>query len=147
MSLDPSRPREAISRSTVPRPATAWLTSSPPSGVPEIFTVIHRGDAFDPARALELVEAVTTWAAAAEPGGSRSVDVWAAPWNRLTSGCLATVIAFGAPFCNLHLPVADDLVAKMSARGVAVRHRRARQSAIDDAELRAISQGWPIDYL
>jgi hypothetical protein len=47
----------------------------------------------------------------------------------------------------MYLPVADDLVAGLKARGVAVRYRRARQSVVGDAELRAINQGWPVRHI
>ena len=62
-------------------------------------------------------------------------------------GCLATAAVAGGPLCVMALPVADDRVADLKARGVAVRYRQARQSVVDEAELRAVSQGWPVRYI
>jgi hypothetical protein len=111
------------------------------------FTVIHGGGEIDQGLSLELVEAVSAWTAAAEGGVTRLVDVWAAPWNRLAFGCVGTGTAFGGLACTMYLAAADDLVARVKARGVSVRHRQARQSAVDDAEFRALSAGWPLRYI
>jgi hypothetical protein len=118
-----------------PRPALA-----------EKFTVIHGGAEIDESLAADLLQAVSDWVAAAELGVTRVVEVWGPPWRRLLTGCLITAAAGGGPLCVLSLPAADGLVAAVKARGVAVRYRQARQSVVDDAELRAISQSWPIRY-
>jgi hypothetical protein len=77
---------------------------------------------------------------------TRVVEVWGPPWRRLLGNCAAIAAGTGAPLCIVLLPAADDLVAGLKARGVAVRCRQARQSVVDAAELRAISQGWPVRY-
>lgn len=112
----------------------------------EKFTVIHGGAEIDEGLAADLLDAVSDWASTAELGATRLVEVWGPPWKRLLVGCLATAAAAGGPFCAISLPAADDLVARVKAQGVAVRYRQARQSVVDDAELRAISQGWPVRY-
>jgi hypothetical protein len=103
------------------------------------FTVIHGGGEVDESRAAEILGAASEWAGA--------VEVWGPVWGRLLAGCLATAAAGGGPLCVTPLPAADDLVAGLKSRGVTVRYRQVRQSAVDDAELRAISQGWPVRYL
>jgi hypothetical protein len=113
----------------------------------ETFTVIHGGAEIDESRSRELLDRVSDWAASAALGVPRVVEVWAPPWKRLLVGCLATAAAAGGPLCVMSLPVADDLVADLKARGVAVRYRQARQSVVDEAELRAVSQGWPVRYI
>lgn len=120
---------------------------SPRTGSAEAFTVIQYGAEIDESLALELLESVSAWTAAAELGVTRLVDVWAAPWSQLAASCVAAAAAAGGPIYIMPLPVADDLVARMKARGVPVRHRQARQSAVDRAELRAISLGWPVRYI
>jgi hypothetical protein len=119
---------------------------SPRPALAEKFTVIHGGAEIDENLAADLVDAVSEWAAAAELRVTRVVEVWGPPWKRLLGGCLATAAAAGGPLFVISLPVADDLVAGVKARGVAVRYRQARQSVVDDAELRAISLGWPVRY-
>jgi hypothetical protein len=101
----------------------------------ETFTVIHGGAEIDDSVVIELLEAVTGWAASAESGVTRVVEVWAAPWRWIADSCLAIAVAFGGPAYATYLPGADNLVAAMEAVGVAVRHRKARQSMVDDAEL------------
>jgi hypothetical protein len=113
----------------------------------ETFTVIHGGAEIEERRAAELFDAVRDWATAAELGVTRVVEVWGPPWRRLLGGFLATAAAAGGPLFILTCPVAEDLVAGWRARGVAVQYRQARQSVVDDAELRAVSQGWPVRYL
>jgi hypothetical protein len=113
----------------------------------ETFTVIHGGADIDESRSRELLDLVSDWAASAAPGVPRVVEVWGPPWKRLLVGCLATGAAAGGPLCFMPLPVADDLVAELKARGVAVRYRQARPSVVDEAELRAVSQGWPVRYI
>jgi hypothetical protein len=113
----------------------------------ESFTVIHGGGRIDPQTTLELVEAARAWVQAAEPAVPRVVDVWAAPGHRLINSSLVTAAAFGAPMSLLHVPGTDDLVSKIKARGVVVRHLQARRWAVADAELRAIRLGWPIRYV
>lgn len=113
----------------------------------ETFTVIHGGAEIDESRSRELLDLVSDWAASAALGVPRVVEVWGPPWKRLLIGCLATAAAAGGSLCVMSLPVADDLVADLKARGVAVRHRQARQSVVDEAELRAVSQGWPVRYI
>jgi hypothetical protein len=118
-----------------PRPALA-----------ERFTVIHGGAEIDESMAADLLDSVSNWATAAQLGATRVVEVWGPPWKRLLAGCLITAAAGGGPFYVMSIPAADDLVAGVKARGVAVRYRQARQSVVDDAELRATSQGWPVRY-
>ena len=119
-----------------------------PRTVPaEAFTVIHGGAEIDEHLAGELLEAASDWAAAAERGVTRVVEVWGPPWRRLLGNCAAIAAGGGGPLCVLPLPAADDVIAGLKARGVAVRYRQARQSAVNDAELRAICQGWPVRYL
>lgn len=130
-----------------PRDESERVNLSPGNPSTQIFTVIHGGAEIDQDRALELLDVVSAWTVAAEPGVTRLVDMWAAPWHRLVVSCVATAAAFGGPVHYMHLPVADDLVARMKARGAAVRHRQARQEVVDDAELWAISHGWPVRYI
>jgi hypothetical protein len=73
--------------------------------------------------------------------------VWGPPWKLLLAGCFAIAAAAGGPFCVISLPDVDDLVAGVRARGIAVKYRQARQSVVDDAELRAICQGWPVRHI
>ena len=113
----------------------------------ETFTVIHGGAEIDESVARELLDAVSDWAAAAGPGVTRVVAVWGPPWARLLAGFLATAAAAGGAAFVMPLPAADNLVAGLKARGVAVRFRQARQSLVDGAELRAVSQGWPVRYI
>lgn len=113
----------------------------------ETFTVIHCGAEIDERRSRELLDLVSDWAASATLGAPRVVELWGPPWKRLLLGCLATAAAAGGPLCFMALPVADDLVADLEARGVAVRYRQARQSVVEEAELRAVSQGWPVRYI
>jgi hypothetical protein len=110
------------------------------------FTVIHGGGEVDESRSAEILAAVSDWATA-ELGVTRVVEVWDPPWKRLLAGCLATAAAAGGPLFVVSVPAAEDLVAGLRARGVTVRYRQARQSVVDDAELRAISQGWPVRYI
>jgi hypothetical protein len=63
------------------------------------------------------------------------------------AGCLTTAAAAGGPLIVISVAVAEDLVAGLKALGVPVRYRQARQSTVADAELRAISQGWPVRYI
>ena len=132
-----------------PRPpaASGLLNPSPRTVLAETFTVIHGGAEIDARLAGEILDAVSDWAMAAEAGGAPVVEVWGPLWRRLLAGCLTTAAAGGGPLCIVSLPAADDLVAGLKARGVAVRYRQTRQSVVDDAELRAISQGWPVRYL
>ncbi len=139
MTADPARPRQ--------RYATVFPKLSPRAVAAETFTVIHGGAEIDDCLAVELLGAVSDWAAAAEPGVTRVVEVWGPPWRRLLGNCAAIAAGTGGPLCIVSLPAADDLVAGLQARGVTVRYRQARQSVVDDAELRAISQGWPVRYL
>jgi len=139
MSAGPARPRT--------RYASGFIKLSPRPGRDETFTVIHGGAEIDQRRADELLNAVGDWAAAGERGTARVVEVWGPPWRQLLAGCLATAAAAGGPLQVMSLPGADDLVAGLKSRGVAVRYRQARQSAVADAELRAISHGWPVSYL
>jgi hypothetical protein len=125
MSVRPARPR-AVSVKT--------------------FTLIHGGGEIDDSRAAEILDAASEWAGA-EPDAAGAVEVWGPVWGRLLAGCLATAAAGGGPLCVTPLPAADDLVAGLKALGVPVRYRQVRQSAVADAELRAISQGWPVRYL
>jgi hypothetical protein len=118
----------------------------PRAAVVEKFTVIHGGAEIGESLAADLLESVSDWAAAAERGVTRVAEVWGPPWQGLLAGCLITAAAGGGPLCIVTLPAADGLVAGVKARGVAVRYRQARQSVVDDAELRAISQGWPVRY-
>jgi hypothetical protein len=139
MTADPARPR--------PRTASGFVKPSPRTVLVETFTVIHGGAAIDDRLAGELLGAVSDWAAAAEPGVTRVVEVWGPPWRRLLGNCAAIAAGSGAPLVIPPLPAADDLVAGLQARGVAVRYRQAGQSVMNEAELRAISQGWPVRYL
>jgi hypothetical protein len=139
MSVGPSRPRS--------RYASGSVRLSPRSARAESFTVIHGGAEIDQRRADELLNAVGDWAAAGERGAVRVVEVWGPPWRQLLAGCLATAAAAGGPLQVMSLPGADDLVAGLKGRGVAVRYRQARQSVVVDAELRAVSRGWPVSYL
>ena len=119
-----------------------------PRTVPaEAFTVIHGGAEIDERTVGELLDAASAWAAEAGRGVTRVVQVWGPPWRRLTGSCAAIAAGSGGPLCVLPLPTADDVVAGLRARGVAVRYRQARQSAVNDAELRAICRGWPVRYL
>jgi hypothetical protein len=118
-----------------------------PPALAEKFTVIHGGAEIDESLTADLIDAVSDWAVAAECGVTRVVEVWGPPWKRLLAGCLATAAAAGGPLYVISLPAADDLVARVKAQGVAVRYRQARQSVVDDAELRAISQGWPVRHI
>jgi hypothetical protein len=138
-----------VARRARPRPpgASGLLNPSPRTVVAETFTVIHGGGEISASLAGEILGAVSDWASAAESGATPVVDVWGPLWSRLLAGCWATAAAAGGPLYGLSLPVADDLVAGLKARGVAVRYRRARQSVVDDAELRAISQGWPVRHV
>ena len=113
----------------------------------ETFIVIHGGAEIDESRSRELLDLVSDWAASAALGVPRVVEVWGPPWKRLLLVWLATAVAAGVPLCVTSLPVADDLVADLKAHGVAVRYRQARQSVVDEAELRAVSQGWPVRYI
>jgi hypothetical protein len=113
----------------------------------ETFTVIHGGAEIDERMVGELLDAASGWAAAAGLGVTRVVGVWGPPWRRLLANCAAIAAGGGGPLCVLPLPGADDLVAGVKARGVAVQYRQARQSVVDHAELRAISQGWPVRYI
>jgi hypothetical protein len=130
-----------------PRRANGLLNLSPRTVSAETFTVIHGGAEIDESLADGLLDTVSDWAAAAEVGVTRVVEVWGPPWARLLAGCLATAAAGGGPLCVMSLPVADDLAAGLKARGVPVRYRQARQSAVVDAELRAICQGWPVRHI
>jgi hypothetical protein len=132
-----------------PRPpdARGLLNRSPRTALAQTFTVIHCGAEIDARLAGEILDAVSDWAAAAKLGVTPVVEVWGPLWSRLLAGCWATAAAAGGPLYGLSLPVADDLIAGLKARGVAVRYRRARQSVVDDAELRAISQGWSVRYV
>ena len=116
------------------------LNLSPRTVLAETFTVIHGGAEIDESLAGELLGAVTDWAAAAEPGVAPSSKCGA----RRGGGCWRAAGQLpprrGGPLYGLALPAADDLVAGLQARGVAVRYRQARQSVLDEAELRAISQ-------
>lgn len=124
------------------------MLSLPPRIVlAETFTVIHGGAEIDVRRAGEVLDAVSDWATAAKAGVTPAVEVWGPLWRRLLAGCLITAAAGGGPLCIVSLPAVDDLVAGLKARGVAVRYRQARQSVVDEAELRAISQGWPVRHL
>jgi hypothetical protein len=123
------------------------VNRSPRTVSAETFTVIHGGAEIDERLAGELLDAVSDWAAAAGLGAARVVEVWGPPWRRLVAGCLATAAAAGGPLSVMSLPAADDLVAGLRALGIAVRFRQARQSVADDAELRAVSQGWPVRYI
>jgi hypothetical protein len=139
MNVRPARPGPRSGRGPGNRPARA---------VPEeTFTVIHGGAEIEKSRAGELLAAVSDWAAAADLGVTRVAEVWGLPWKRLLGGCLATAAAAGGPLLALSVPAAEDLVASLRARGVAVRYRQAWQPAVDDAELRAVSQGWPVRYI
>ncbi len=113
----------------------------------ETFTVIHGGGEIETSRAGELLAVIGDWTTAAGLGVTRVAEVWGPPWKRLLGGCLATAAAAGGPLFVISVPAAEDLVAGLKARGVAVRYRQVRQSAVDDAELRAISQGWPVRYI
>ena len=113
----------------------------------ETFTVIHGGAEIEKSLAGELLAAVLDWTTAAAPGVTRVVEVWGPPWKRLLAGCLTTAAAAGGPLIVISVPVAEDLVAGLKALGVPVRYRQARQSGVADAELRAISQGWPVSYI
>jgi hypothetical protein len=130
-----------------PRRPSGLVNLSPRTVSAETFTVIHVGAEIDEGLVGGLLDAVSDWAAAAELGVTRVVEVWGPPWARLLAGCLATAAAAGGPLCVTSLPVADDLAAGLQARGVAVRYRQARQSVVDDAELRAICQGWPVRHI
>jgi hypothetical protein len=127
--------------------ANELLKRSPHAVLAETFTVIHGGAEISASLAAEILGEVTDWATAAESGVSPVVEVWGPLWRRLLAGCWATAAAAGGPLYGLALPAADDLVTGLRARGVAVRYRQARQSTVDDAELRAISQGWPVRYI
>jgi hypothetical protein len=124
MSVQPARPAVAV----------------------KTFTVIHGGGEVDESRAAEILAAASEWAGA-EPGVAGAVEVWGPVWRRLLAGCLATAAAGGGSLYVTPLPAADDLVAGLKSRGVTVRYRQVRQSVADDAELRAISQGWPVRYI
>ncbi len=113
----------------------------------ERFTVIHGGARIDAGTSRALVEAAHSWSLAAERGVTRVVEVWASPWSWFLPSCQAVSVAAGGPIWTVSVPVADDLVADLRAIGVRVRHRRARQSQVDQAELRAVCQGWPVRYL
>jgi hypothetical protein len=113
----------------------------------ETFTVIHGGAEIDDSLAGELLSAISDWAAAAGFGVARVAEVWGPPWRRLLVNCASIAAGSGAPLVILPLPAADDLVAALKARGIAVRYRQVRQSVLNEAELRAISQGWPVRYL
>jgi hypothetical protein len=119
-------------------PRTVWA---------ETFTVIHGGAEIDVRLVGELLDSVRDWATAAEVGVTPAVEVWGPLWRRLLAGCLTTAAAGGGPLWVMSLPAADDLVAGFKAQGVAVRYRQARQSVVDDAELRAISRGWPVRHI
>jgi hypothetical protein len=139
MSARRARPR--------PQDASGLLNLSPRTVPAETFTVIHGGAEIDVRLAGEILDAISDWATAAESGVTPVVEVWGPLWRRLLAGCWATAAAAGGPLYGLSLPAADDLVAGLKARGVAVRYRQARQSVVDDAELRAISQGWPVRHM
>ena len=139
MTADPARPR--------PRHASGFPKLPPPTVLVETFTVIHGGADIDASLVGELFSAVSDWAAAAELGEPRVVEVWGPPWRRLLDNCAAIAAGSGGPVVILPLPAADDLVASLRARGVTVQYRQARQSVTNEAELRAISQGWPVRYL
>jgi hypothetical protein len=139
MTADPARPR--------PRHAGGFVKLSPRTVLVETFTVIHGGAEIDDSRAGDLLSAVSDWAAAAGPGVTRVVEVWGPPWRRLLVNCAAVAAGSGGPLLIVPLPAADDLVAGLKSRGVAVRYRQVRQSVMNEAELRAISQGWPVRYL
>ena len=113
----------------------------------QTFTVIHGGAEIEEGPAGELIAVLSSWAVAAEPGLSRVVEVWGPLWRPLLAACLAAAAGAGGPLCVIAFPAAEDLVAGLRARGVSVRYRQARQSAVDDAELRAVSQGWPVRYI
>jgi hypothetical protein len=139
MTADPARPR--------PRHASGFVKLSPRRVLAETFTVIHGGAEIDDSLAGELLSAISDWAAAAGFGVARVAEVWGPPWRRLLVNCASIAAGSGAPLVILPLPAADDLVAGLKARGVAVRYRQVRQSVLNEAELRAISQGWPVRYL
>jgi hypothetical protein len=139
MSARRARPR--------PQGASGLLNRSPRTALAETFTVIHGGAEISASLAGEIIGAVSDWVTAAEPGVTPVVEVWGPLWRRLLAGCWATAAAAGGPLYGLSLPAADDLVAGLKARGVAVRYRQVRQSVVDDAELRAISQGWPVRHI
>lgn len=113
----------------------------------EMFTVIHCGARIDEDATRELVDLAGSWSHAAGPGVTRLIEVWASPWSWLLPSCLAMSGSAGGTMWPAPLPVADDLVAGIRATGVTVRHRRARQSLVDQAELWAMSQGWPVRYV
>ena len=118
-----------------------------PPALTEKFTVIHGGAEIDESLAADLLDSVGDWAIAAELGVARVVEVWGPPWKLLLAGCLAIAAAAGGPFCVISLADVNDLVAGVRARGIAVKYRQARQSVVDDAELRAICQGWPVRHI
>jgi hypothetical protein len=113
----------------------------------QIFTVIHVGGQIDEEPAVELINEVSAWAMGAGPGSARVVEVWDAPWNWLVNGHLISAGAMGAPVLAALKPVADVLVNMMKQRGLTVRHRHGRRSAVVEAELRAMSRGWPVRYI
>lgn len=63
----------------------------------ETFTVIHGGGEIDDSATHKLLDAVNAWTVAAGLGVTRVVEVWAAPWQQLVNGYLATAAAFGGP--------------------------------------------------
>jgi hypothetical protein len=130
-----------------PRYASGLVNLSPSTAETETFTVIHYGAEIDESRAGELVEAVSAWAAAAEAGVTRAVEIWGPPWRLLLPGCVATAAAAGGSLSIMSLYGADDLISALKARGVPVRYRQARQSLVVDAELRAVCRGWPLRYM
>jgi hypothetical protein len=120
------------------------MTSQPTTASCETLTIIHGGAEIAEHRASELLETVTAWCDAAV-GSRRVVEVWAAPWQGAVGSWLATAAVFGAPtYCLANV---DDLVAAMNAQGVAVRYRHARKSRVEDAEVRATCNAWPVHYL
>ena len=137
--MSDTRPRLRDARARASRSRGAVSTRT--------FTVIHAGAEITQEVALELVEEVSVWAFEEDPGLLSPVDVWAAPWSRMSASCVATVVAFGGPLSAAFLPRTDDLVAQIEAIGINVRHRRARPEKVIGAELRAVSLGWPVRYI
>lgn len=126
--------------------ADCRMTPQPITASRETLTVIHGGAEIAELRASELLEAATNWYYAAI-GPIRVVEVWAAPWQRVVASWLATAAAFGAPVYGICLAGGEDLVAALNARGVRARYRQARKSVVEDAELRATCNGWPVHYV
>ena len=123
------------------------MKRSVPSSTLDTFSVFHRGVPMAEGLTLDLVEQIHAWSATGGSETPRLVEVWSSADARHLRSCLAAAVAIGAPVCVPAFLSADDLVADLRVRGVKVRYRHGRRTALDNAEVRAVSSGHVVRYL